>query len=145
MALASEIPTVDEFITRFPQFEDADEDMLNMVIKEASGSVGDDWIVADQKPAIMYLTAHLVTMEASVASGGTGTAGRGTVVAESFGPMSTTYANPNAGGGSGSSASLYGQTEYGRRYWEIAKRNTPDVVVVGGEGVSCNPWCGWFG
>jgi len=144
MALASEIPTVDEFVTRFPQFDGQDE-VIEVVIPEAPRDVGDNWIVTDQKPAIMYLTAHLMTVEALALAGGGGGAARGSIVAESFGPMSTSYANPNGSGGDSSMASSYMRTEYGKRYYQIARRNTPDVSVVGGDNGDCNPWAGWFG
>lgn len=124
MALDTEIPTIDEFLTRFPEFDDGTQDeKIEAIIPEAAAEVGDDWTVEDQKPAIMYLTAHLTYSESSevVTSG--------QVQSESFGPMSTTYRETAGGMGA------YGSTQYGRRYEQIKARNSSgSVVVVGGVG-----------
>lgn len=119
MALQSEIPTAAEFEARFPSFDVATT-IIDAVIAEAARSVGEGWEVEDQKPAILYLTAHMLTMEDG------DVAGRGVISSESFGPMSTSYKVSDKGG--------YDATEYGRRFANIRRRNVGSPVVVGGIG-----------
>lgn len=122
MALAAQVPTVLEFQTRFPVFEDNSDAQIQAVIDEAKRDVGDDWVVEDQKPAIMYLTAHLLTTEEG------DRAASGEIASESFGPMSTTYR-------ASSTTAQWMSTEYGRRYAQIRRRNVGHgIMVVGGVG-----------
>ena len=77
-----ELPTSDMFTTRFPIFADADSDLIDMLILEASGSVDQSWREEDYQPAIMYLAAHLYATDnsaegSSVNYGGSGGSGTG--------------------------------------------------------------------
>lgn len=118
--MALDVPTADEVVERFPQF-DGREDLIDVLIVEAQAEVNETWLERDQKRAMMYWVAHSITMEDNSADNS------GQVQSETLGPISITYATPVQ---SGKTADKYNQTEYGRRFIEIRKRNFPGVVVV---------------
>lgn len=122
--------TADDFFTRFPQFADADEDLITTLITEASRQVDStNWAADDINTALLYLTAHLYVLDQQAAEGGTSAEGTaGEVASESFGPMAVSYANPG-GVQSGQIAEIM-TTSYGRRFAEIRKRNVLGPVVV---------------
>jgi hypothetical protein len=123
--MAYVVPDSSDFKARFPAFASYDDTYIDLVIEEAALSVNETWIETDYQPAILYLTAHLITTEAG---GPGGVAGQsGPVQSESFGPISKSYAV--AKGASGN-VSLYSSTEYGRRYLTLLKRNFPAVAVI---------------
>lgn len=112
--------TVDDVLERFPKFEDTDELVIAAVLEEAAALVDDSWIEADRKPATLYLVAHLLTQET-----GQQVDRPGTIVSESFGPMSVSYGQQGGG-----TTTNYAATEYGRRFQEFQRRNFPGVLVV---------------
>ena len=112
--------TVEDFFTRFPQFEDRDEDQLEALIAEASRGVDDRWDAADAVAAVLYLTAHLLVSEDSADSL--------PIISESLGPMSTTYARPTEDG------SGLESTEYGRRYVRLRRKSFPGTLLARGSG-----------
>jgi hypothetical protein len=125
--------TVDMFTTRFPIFADNDPAQLAAVLAEASARVGRSWLARDYPVAIMYLTAHLLTLDASQEGDevSVGPAGAGKIIAsESIAGMSTSYFNPNPGVSQGGSVSEYAITEYGRRYLKLRKLNFTGPSVV---------------
>lgn len=119
--MALDVPTVDEFIERFPQFDGRDDLIEVMIAEAAVGEVNETWLAKDQKRAIMYWVAHSITMEDNSADNS------GQVQQETLGPISITYATPVQ---SGKTADKYNQTEYGRRFIEIRVRNFPGIVVI---------------
>lgn len=118
--MAYEPVTVDDVLARFPKFEDEDETVIEAILAEAAAVVDDSWLEQDFKAATLYLVAHLLTQET-----GQQVDRPGTIVAESFGPMSVSY-----GTGGVAANSNYGSTEYGRRFAELQKRNFGGPVVV---------------
>ena len=121
--------TSDDFFERFPQFEDADSDLIDRLIIEAQRQIDDTWAADDIDPATLYLTAHLYVLDQQAADAGTtGSGPGGDVASESFGPMSISYANP--GGVSSGDTKEIMTTSYGRRFAEIRKRNFEGPVVV---------------
>lgn len=142
-------PTVDDIFARFPELAAADEYLVAFCLEEAIGQVDDSWLEKDYKPAIQYLTAHLVTMQSGAMGGvftppaaGSGGAGgtvkSGPITSESFGPISTTYANlssTSSGGGGSGKGSIYADqdlvmTVYGRQYMFLRSKNFPAIVVA---------------
>jgi len=124
-----EKPTTDQFYERFPVFEDKDEDLVQLLLDEASGSVDTCWVEADYQPATLYLTAHLLATDASqtgdsVVVGPT----QGGVASESFGPMSISYKDFPAG--TLSASETFGTTAYGRKYLSLLNANKPPIVAV---------------
>jgi len=118
--MAVQQPTLEEFTTRFPQFEGQD-DQIEAAIAEAVNEISEAWIEADQKTAIMYLVAHMLTEESMAEGSG----GGGVVASESFGPISVSYASPSEEGDA-----LLNGTLYGRRFLALRARSFPAIVVV---------------
>lgn len=113
-------PTVDQFQERFPKFAAADTDLLELLLAEAMTQVDDSWLEQDYATAIMYLMAHLYTMES-----GSQSDRPGSIVSESFGPLSTSY-----GSNGKPSSSDYDATEYGRRFKGLRDKNFGGPSVV---------------
>jgi hypothetical protein len=124
-------PTVDQFRTRFPIFDDREDELITMLLDEASGHVGLDWRESDYQPAILYLAAHLLATDNSAEGEDVefGGAGGDQVASESFGGMSISY-KTNSGGGSLSSNERFGSTEYGRRYLTLLRNNVPGIMAI---------------
>lgn len=112
--MAVTAPTVDAFLTRFPVFEGQDE-LIEVLLVEATALVDDRWKAEDITPAILYATAHMVVSE--------GSADSLPVISESLGPISTAYAFD-------AKADPWTNTEYGRRFLALRKRNTGGSIVV---------------
>jgi hypothetical protein len=124
-------PTYEEFITRFPIFEDKEKPTVEALLAEAATQIDNSWVETDYQSAIMYLTAHLLATDNSgegeeVEIGG---ANNGVIASESFGPMSVGYATGGASG-SLSSSDQYGSTVYGRRFLALLRKNKPAIVAV---------------
>lgn len=116
--MAHTAPTVDDFKTRFPKFESADDDVLAAILAEVLTQVDDSWLEQDYAPAIMYLMAHLYVQET------TGSTDRpGVITSESLGSLSVSY-------GVGASNTDWDTTEYGRRFRKLQKKNFPAVAIA---------------
>lgn len=138
--MAYSAPTIEQFRTRFPEFteEEVPDETLQLFLDEAIAEVGDNWIDADRRPAILFLTAHNLSAEGYGSSGGSSSL----PVDESTGAylkrrrvgdveVEFATASDLGGGGRTISAGLaYQSSPYGRRYWEIRQRNFPAVLVV---------------
>lgn len=125
------LPTAEEFTTRFPIFADKDETLITIIIAEASSSVDTEWEEADYQPAIMYLAAHLLATDNSEEGSAVeiGNGSSGAIASESFGPLSVSYASGGAADDA-ASKSQWGSTSYGRRYYNLLRRNKTGIVVV---------------
>ena len=108
--------TVDDVLTRFPQF-DGKDDQIEFLIPEAARLVADTWNEDDQRSALLYLVAHLLVSEDS--------ADAYPVTSESLGPISVSYAVP-----SNATLDPFRNTEFGRRYLDIRRRQIGASVVV---------------
>lgn len=134
--MAYETVTVDDFTARFPLFADREPDQIAAILAEAASQVDNRWRAADYKPAILYLTAHLLAMDASQEGDEVpiGPSGAGQVIAsESIGGMSVSYFNgqsSNNRSGGVAVNSDYAMTEYGRRYLRLLRLNFGGPVVV---------------
>lgn len=114
--------TVDDFYERFPaaqypQFTGAD-DLIEVLLAEASLEVDDSWVETDYKPAILYLTAHKFLMQTG------DSADRGVITSEKFGPFSFTY------GGISKATGEHYETAFGREFDKMMSRNFPGVLQV---------------
>ena len=128
-------PTSSEFKARYPAFTAVDGGVVDEVLAEAAGRVGDDWIQADQRPAMMAWTAHALTMEGfgspSVAVGGSSMQVAGEVDAIQVGDTQVSFKGRTRSNIAVTAKDnpLF-ETPYGRRFWEIMRRNSPGVAVV---------------
>jgi hypothetical protein len=107
------VPSSDDFLVRFPEFDGTDEDTIDAVIAEANRCVDDTWTAGDYTIAIMLLTAHLLTAADQGAAL--------QVISQSIGPFSETY----KAGTSWAEGSSYGQ-----RFLQMLKRNQPPIMVI---------------
>lgn len=131
-------PSAAEFKARYPEFAPVSDSLVTSVIAEASPMVDDDWVETDQKPAIMALTAHLLSMEgwparAALPAGAPLPKGTGQqMIMRKVGDVTTQYAQ-TVGVGSGSSSGLLSAlalTPYGNRFRQLLKLNAPAIAVV---------------
>lgn len=124
-------PTASDLKARFPEFGSVSNDLINLILAEALPKVGETWIEADRRPAILYLAAHLLSMEGEPArsSSGVGISATGPLKRRKVGDVEVEYAGGGEGGGS-SDASGYMLSHYGRRYRELMRANFPAIRAV---------------
>jgi hypothetical protein len=109
-----------------------DEGQFDSLLEEAKLQVDNSWLSqANYKFALMYLIAHLKTTDNSGEgeSAVVGGAATGGIASESFGGMSISY-NNGATANNAAANSQWGSTEYGRRFYEMLKKNKPAIVVI---------------
>ncbi len=124
--MAVTAPTASSIKIRFPEFAGVADATIEFIIAEAVQVVGDTWDI-QQDLAVMYLVAHHVSCSiAAAASGGTGS--DGTIVSESIGRLSRTYAR--AAASDASQSSTLKSTSYGKRFLEIQRGNFPGPVIA---------------
>lgn len=131
------VATAADLKARYPEFTPVDNGLVTLVIAEAAPMVDDGWEVSDQKPGILALAAHLLSMEgwpkrAGLPAGSPvpATAGR-QVLMRKVGDVTTQYAQ-SGGAGSGSSGlvSSLTLTPYGNRFRQLLKLNAPAIALV---------------
>lgn len=129
--MSYDAPTPADFKARFPIFANVPDPTIQIFLTEAGAHIDDSWEESDYQPAIMYLAAHLYATDNSAAGSTPITGGRrGPLSSESFSGMSRSYGSAGGNSNTGSAASEYGATEYGRRYWQLLKNNKPAISVV---------------
>jgi hypothetical protein len=127
--------SVEDFLARFPEFEEASEERITLALTEAEAYVSDDWTVEHLPMALMLLAAHFLYSEStllfSIKGNLSGQATAGPIVSKSVGPVSTSYANmlsilanQKTGG------SDLENSPYGSRFLQLVRMNFPPVLVV---------------
>jgi len=128
------LPTLDQFRTKFPTFADVGNGTIQDAIEEASASVDTSWIEADYQPAILYLAAHLMTVNgalwSSLGAGVGGIVGAGLVSEAKLGDAQVKLGSAGSSAGGGSSGSDLASTPYGLQYLRLLRRNHPAVALV---------------
>ena len=123
---------------RYPEFTPVDDALITLVIAEAAPMIDDGWEVSDQKPGILALAAHLLSMEGwpkrSALPAGSpvpATAGR-QVLMRKVGDVTTQYAQTGSASGGGPSGLLsqLTLTPYGNRFRQLLKLNAPAIALV---------------
>lgn len=115
--MAYTVPTTDDFLARYPEFENEEEEVIQANLNEAALFVGQNWLSqAAYTAGILALAAHFQQTSA----GGYDTGGLKSV---SLGSISVTYADSSAVG------SLE-TTSYGQRYLDLARANVLGPVVI---------------
>jgi hypothetical protein len=145
-------PTVVEFRAMFPEFSEVSEVMIQLRLDEGMGWVDSFWYPIDAKFAVMYASAHYLSLH-DKASGGSISSGEdeggGGVVDPELGKIwvksvrfrdrQVTYDRVGAGsetqqGGGGSeaaaSAEFWESTPYGQMYLSYRRRNVAHVAVI---------------
>lgn len=130
--MAYTAPTPTTFKARYFEFAPVSDDLVQLMITDAIGEVGETWIEKDRARAQMLLVAHWLTAEGEPgrSTTGQGSAGTGMVKRRRVGDVDVEFAS--AGGSSGGSASAtgYSQTAYGQEFMALMRRNFPAVAVV---------------
>lgn len=128
-------PTAAQFKAKFPTFASVGDPTIDLAIQEASASVDLTWIEADYQPAILYLAAHIMTIDGVVIAGSDlGSAGgvinAGLVSEMKVGDVQVNLAGAAGGSGGAGAATGLRSTGYGMRYLELLRRNHPAVALV---------------
>jgi len=131
------LPTAAQFKAKFPTFAAVGDPTIDLAITEASASVDISWVEADYQPAVLYLAAHIMTIDGVVIAGSDlGSAGgvinAGLVEEMKVGDVMVKLggaAKAGSGSGSGSMSGLR-STGYGLRYLELLRRNRSPVYIV---------------
>lgn len=130
--MAYTAPTPTTFKARYAEFAPVSDDLVQLMIDDSIGEVGDTWIEKDRSRAQMLLVAHWLTVEGEPgrSTTGQGSAGTGLVKRRKVGDVEVEFAT--AGGSSGGSIASggYGQTSYGQEFMALMRRNFPAVAVV---------------
>lgn len=130
--MAYATPTATEFKTRFPEFGTVSDDLVSAIIAEQEPQVGETWIDADRRPALMYLTAHILNTSgypAATAAIAVLNAQRGPMKRRKVGDVETEYAGAGSSANSGVS-NIYAATSYGRMFLTYMRRNFAPFAVV---------------
>lgn len=132
--MAYQTPTPATFKARYPEFTAVSDALVQLVLDDAIGDVGDTWLEKDRARAQMLLAAHVLTMEGEpgrTENGSSGaTAGTGIVKRDKVGDVETEFATPSSSGSGGSALSAYARTFYGQQYLELLRKNFPAVAAV---------------
>lgn len=118
--MAYTVPSADDLIERFPEFEDVDSDLLDRVIADAALQVDTTWLEADYARAILYLAAHLLSVSTAQSDGES----TDDIASEHIGRISVTYR------GSTAASSSLGSTTYGEQFVLLRRLNHPAIKVV---------------
>jgi hypothetical protein len=130
------LPTAATLKTKFPTFGPVADATITLAIAEAGASVDNTWIEADYQPAILYLAAHIMTLDGALSAAvdledASSVINSGLVTEMKVGDVAVKLAgSASSGSGSGGSAFGYGSTAYGRRYLDLLRRNHPAVALV---------------
>lgn len=127
--MAYTTPTAAQFKARFPAFSAVADETVDAFIAEANRNVDTSWLEADYQRAIMYLAAHLMTIEDVLGEAPDGFKFSGGVItSEKLGDAQTNYGN--TANASAAYPGDYGATVYGRQFATLLKLNQPAVLVV---------------
>lgn len=118
-------PTIADLKARFPAFASVGDPLLTLVLNEAIGAIGPEWLERDRAPAQLYYAAHMLASEGAADGGVSAVAGP--VKRDKVGDAETEFAG--VAGGTGDTSG-FGSTEYGRRYLRLLRLNFPGVAVV---------------
>ncbi len=127
--MSYDVPTVGDFIDRFPEFTDVSEYRITAVIGEAQAYVDTSWREADFSNALLFLTAHMLSMEGVLDTEIISGVPLDSVSQFKLGDASISFKGESSGS-SGSSASEFGDTSYGRKYLSLLRKNKGGPRVI---------------
>lgn len=112
---------ITKFVLRFPEFEDAEPALVELLAADAIAIIGDDpkrWC-GNYEPALAYLTAHFLTLrqrQAAMSAAGAGGQANasGPITSKTAHAVSVTYAQPSSG--STKDELFYQKTAYGEQF-----------------------------
>jgi hypothetical protein len=137
--MAYQTPTPETFKARYPEFMPVSDALVQLVLDDAIGDVGDTWLEKDRARAQMLLAAHILTMEGEPGRTTTGqsSAGTGFVRRRKVGDVEVEFATPGASA-SGVAATGYDATAYGQAFIRLMRLNFPGPIAI----VGCQD-CAW--
>jgi hypothetical protein len=120
-------PTLDDFVERFPEFEETPPATINRALDDAMRFVDDTWLEDDYAKAIMLRAAHFIAVGIYAGETFGGVGGSGAIASESIGRISVSYR-----GGSPTDLAMgtLSTTSYGMAYAELLRLNHPPVLIV---------------
>lgn len=129
------IPAAALFKAKFPTFAAVADGTIDLAIAEASASVDASWVEADYQPAILYLAAHIMTIDGVVLAGSdlgsaAGIINAGLVSEMKVGDVQVKLGGAASGSGANGGMTGYRATGYGQRYLDLLRRNRSPVYVV---------------
>lgn len=124
-------PTPETFKARYPEFAPVNDALIQLVLNEAVGEVGETWMDRDRARAQMLLVAHRLTLEGEPdrTNTGSGAAGIGAIKRDKVGDSETEFFGPT-GSSSDATGSGLSLTAYGREYLALLRKNFAAVAVV---------------
>ena len=143
--MAFELPTVDDFFARYPEFAEEDQEYIELLLEEALLFVGPSWIEAHRKTAILALMAHTLWVEQQAAAAFnvtgiselTGGITSGPITRQTVGPLSVMYkgasrsdSDTSSGGAGAPSTTGFDATIYGQQYLTLRRISFPAVLVL---------------
>lgn len=134
-------PTLVDFRAHFPEFASQPDSRVQTQLNEASRWGDQTWISCDDyRTAILYLTAHRLSLLLRAAAELPESDETGEIVVEggdltsvSFSDMRVSFAPPKTAGGSGEGAeTMYdlSSTQYGQFYLDLLKVNQPAAMII---------------
>jgi hypothetical protein len=129
--MAYQAPTPATFKARYPEFAAVSDALVQLVLDDAIGDVGDTWVEKDRARAQMLLAAHTLTMEGEPGrtATGQGSAGTGAVRRRKVGDVEVEFATPGSSQ-TGFAATGYVASIYGQEYLALLRKNFPAVAAV---------------
>ena len=129
-------PSVTTFKARFPEFFNVSNTLIGLVLSECVASVGSNFLDKDRAAAQMYLAAHKLSMEGEPARSNSvanesvaANAASGPVVEFRDRDVSVKFAGvQEQSKGKGALSNAYAQTQYGREYLLLVRRNVASVI-----------------
>lgn len=132
--MAYTVPTVEDLRARFPEFafDDYSDDFVQAQLEEAAQSVDTDWDERDYSDAIIYLTAHQLTLWNTSAGAFAGTNGSGPINQISVEGRSVGFDTNKQLSWVNQNDVERGSTFYGQQYLRIRDRNVrgPRVTPI---------------
>lgn len=123
------LPSVEDFLLRYPEFESQDEAVVALMLSDADAQVNETVWARLYAQGVCALAAHLLSIRiGESAAGGSGTANAGPVYSETVGPLNYKRAvlPMDATGGK----ALLASTSYGLRYLELLELVRPVGFMV---------------
>lgn len=127
------VPSASTFKARHPRFASVLDGTVDLYLAEAASHVGTAWTDADGPAGIMYLAAHLMTMEGAIAPTKIAMGVGNQIKKVKAGDVETEFSTDAKSSAIGGKAwATYGTTVYGQRYLDLAARNggQSDAAVV---------------
>lgn len=121
-----------DLFTRYPEFSDVDSSLADIFISEAMILVDETWDDRDQKPAILALAAHYLFLEGypkrlnNENSFDPANSGR-TIQSRKVGDVELRFDAASGSNSTGSRSTLQSSI-YGKKFYELQRRN---VILIG--------------